>query len=316
MIYRRSVQVLAGGSLALLLAAPLAVRAEVAMPDFQGEYFSGSGICILCHTQLKDEAGNDVSIDTAWRATMMGNSARDPFWRMVLRGELIANPELRPVIEAKCSTCHMPMAKTTAAVDGKPIGILDEGFANPSHELNLMALDGVSCTLCHQITPDKLGERESYTGHYTIASVKAKEAGGETSGHATIFGQYITNPDKAAEMKVGSGFDPTRSLHIQNSALCGTCHNLYTPFVKTNGELGEYEVPEQVPYTEWEHSAYAELQSCQTCHMPVAQGRVTLSMTGGDPHHGFNQHSFIGGNYYVLELLRKYGEELQTPCTS
>lgn len=298
-------------ALAFSALAPIPAFAQTPLPDFQADYFTGSGVCVMCHTQLKDSTGKDVSIDTAWRATMMGNAARDPFWRMVLRGELIANPQLRTVIEDKCSTCHMPMARTTAATDKKPVGILDDGFANPKHELNLMALDSVSCTLCHQITPDKLGSKESYTGHYTIGSVKNKIAGGE-KGQPEIYGQY-TPTEKAEEMTGGSGFAPKRSPHIQDSALCGSCHNLYTPFVKTNGEMGEGEVAEQAPYTEWENSAFFGQKSCQQCHMPTADGKVALSVSGGDPHHGFKQHYFVGGNYYMLEILRKYGQEIGTP---
>jgi hypothetical protein len=38
---------------------------------------SGSGACARYHGNLRDEAGNDRSIDTHWRSTMMANAARD-----------------------------------------------------------------------------------------------------------------------------------------------------------------------------------------------------------------------------------------------
>jgi hypothetical protein len=79
------------GLLIGLLAAGVA-QAAAPMSAAKGKYFSGSGVCAPCHSNLRDEAGTDVSIDKAWRATMMGNSARDPFWRMVIRGEVLSNP--------------------------------------------------------------------------------------------------------------------------------------------------------------------------------------------------------------------------------
>lgn len=126
------------GLLIGLLAAGIA-QAAAPMSAAKGKYFSGSGVCAPCHTNLKDEAGRDVSIDKAWRATMIGNSARDPFWSMVIRTEVLVNPGLRATIEDKCSTCHMPMARTTAAAEGGKGAVLDQGFADPAHALHEQA---------------------------------------------------------------------------------------------------------------------------------------------------------------------------------
>ena len=49
------------------------------LPTDQGRYFAGSGVCSICHTDMQDEAGNNVSIDDFWRSTMMANAARDPY---------------------------------------------------------------------------------------------------------------------------------------------------------------------------------------------------------------------------------------------
>ena len=57
------------GLLIGLLAAGVA-QAAAPMSAAKGKYFSGSGVCAPCHTNLKDEAGRDVSIDNAWRAEL------------------------------------------------------------------------------------------------------------------------------------------------------------------------------------------------------------------------------------------------------
>jgi len=48
---------------------------------FEGKHFSGSGACGVCHNDLIDDNGRDVSIGTAWETSTMANAARDPYWR-------------------------------------------------------------------------------------------------------------------------------------------------------------------------------------------------------------------------------------------
>ena len=62
--------------------APHADYPGLSLPTDRGDYFAGSGLCVVCHTQMVDEAGMDVSIDTDWRSTMMANAARDPYWQI------------------------------------------------------------------------------------------------------------------------------------------------------------------------------------------------------------------------------------------
>ena len=72
--------------------------------------------------------------------------------------------------------------------------------------------------------------------------------------------------------------------------------------------LGEF--PEQTPYTEWQYSTFgASNQSCQGCHMPQAQGGVKISITPPDlpEREPFFQHFFVGGNAFMLHILRDWG---------
>src|SRR5205807_303467 len=78
------------------------------------------------------------------------------------------------------------------------------------------------------------------------------------------------------------GFQPVQAAHIRDSALCGTCHQLYTTAHgkqgKPNGSL-----PEQMPYLEWLHSDYPSKYSCQGCHMPEVAEQVQVSSVLGLP---------------------------------
>ena len=49
--------------------------------------FRTSSRCITCHNNLKTAKGEDVSIGMEWRAGIMANSARDPYWQGSVRRE-------------------------------------------------------------------------------------------------------------------------------------------------------------------------------------------------------------------------------------
>jgi len=63
------------------------------------------------------------------------------------------------------------------------------------------------------------------------------------------------------------------------------------------------ELPEQVPYQEWQHSDYPGRLDCQSCHMPVVDEEVQISSVLGDPRSEVSRHVFRGGNFFMLRLL-------------
>jgi hypothetical protein len=289
-------------------SAGVAEHAGLPLPAEQGKLFSASGACATCHAHLVDESGADVSIDAFWRSTMMANAARDPYWQASVREEVLDHPDFQAVIEDTCAKCHTPMARFTAAVSGGAGQVLDTGFLDTEHEYHTLAIDGVSCTLCHQVEEADFGEAVSFSGGFAIdAELPA--------GERVTYGPFPVGRGQAAIMQAASGFVPVESPHVRRAELCATCHTLYTPYVDAAGQVaGQF--PEQTPYLEWQHSDYQDAQACQDCHMPVAQGAVQLSITGGPPRSPFSQHIFVGGNAYVLSILRAFGEELDVTASS
>lgn len=282
--------------------APPPAREGLPLPEDRGDLFSASGLCAPCHNSMSDESGADVSIDSFWRSTTMANAARDPYWMATVRAEVLAHPKLQSVIEEKCAKCHMPMAATTAAARGEPVKVLDDGFSNPKHPMHALAMDGVSCTVCHQIEESGFGTRASFSGGYTIDK-------NTPAGERKAYGPFPFDKDLAEAMKSLSGFVPVRTEHMKRSELCATCHNLYTPFVDANGEVkGEF--PEQTVYFEYAHSDFRQRSSCRDCHMPEAKGAVQLAVSGGDPRKPFARHEFVGGNAYMVEMLEESASEL------
>ncbi len=270
--------------------------------------FNGSGNCAVCHTQMTDMTGQDVSTDRLWRATMMANAARDPYWQASVRREVLSNPQFKDVIEDKCSTCHMPMARFTDLSQGSQGLMLDQGYLDPAHARHQLAIDGVSCTLCHQVQEDNFDTMESFSGGYAIDE-------DTPTGERLIYGIYGSRPGQSRIMQGVSGFVPVLGLHIEESALCGTCHNLYTPYLDESDQVaGEF--PEQMVYSEWLNSAYVDQQSCQGCHMPEAQGGVQISNTGGPRQSPFFQHFFVGGNLYIPKVFQAHGDEMSVTASN
>ena len=65
--------------------------------------FQTSDRCIACHNGLTTASGEDVSIGFDWRATIMANSSRDPYWQASVRRETIDHGEgTRSATVARC----------------------------------------------------------------------------------------------------------------------------------------------------------------------------------------------------------------------
>jgi hypothetical protein len=124
------------------------------------------------------------------------------------------------------------------------------------------------------------------------------------------YGPFEVPPERQRIMDTSTGgFQPVQAQHIRDSALCGSCHQLYTTARGPNGEPAGY-LPEQMPYLEWLHSDYPSKYSCQACHMPEVHEAVNISSVLGVPRSGMHQHVFVGGNFLLQQILNRYRDEL------
>jgi hypothetical protein len=262
--------------------------AQNELPTGFSPLFTGSGNCLLCHRGgggAMTWNGQDVSPITYWRSTMMGNASKDPFWQAMVSEEVSHFPELQQTIETMCLKCHSPIGFTEAINSGQ------EGYSMEELKQDPLANDGVSCTVCHQVKPDNFGTSGSYSGNYIIGSEKI------------LFGPY-DNSD-IYWMPSSIGYEAQYSLHVNQSELCATCHTLFTPVIGNEGTvIGSF--PEQTPYLEWKNSVYpAQNIQCQDCHMPKIYDSVLISERGNFPERTpFWKHSFVGGNVYMLKVLK------------
>jgi hypothetical protein len=272
--------------------------------------FKTSEECVACHNGLRTSANEDVSIGTMWASTIMANSARDPYFHAGLRREVMDHPSQAAEIQHECAGCHAPMLQRAAHADGRLTDVLSQlpvraDTSSPEHRL---AADGVSCTVCHQISADRLGTRDSFNGQFRLAAIGPEPR--------QAFGPYIVDAGRARIMRSVTGFAQTEAPHIRESALCATCHTLYTKARDSSGRVvGEF--PEQMNFQEWQHSAFSgEQRSCQACHMPEVTGRTRIASVLGEPRDGLSRHLFVGGNVLVLRMFDRYRSDLGVAAPS
>lgn len=267
--------------------------------------FTPSTQCMACHNQLTAKNGEDFSTGTTWRAAMMSNSAADPYWQAGVRRETLEHPKAAGAIEDVCSSCHMPMARYIthqAGMKGAVFSNLAQGNTMHGPPLAHLAGEGISCSVCHQIQPDNLGKKESYGAGFLVDTV-------QPAGNRRVYGPFAISSGNTRVMRSASGFSPEKAEHIRESALCGSCHTLYTHALDNDGNAVA-ELPEQMPYIEWLHSDYAEVKSCQDCHMEQVHGDVAVSSVMGVSRQEVKEHSFIGGNFFMLRMLSKHSTEM------
>src|SRR5437868_1743790 len=286
-----------------LISSPALLMSSGGQQNELKPQFQTSDRCVACHNGLKTPSGADVSIGFDWRASIMANSSRDPYWQGSVRRESIDHPESRADIEDECSVCHMPVARYQAKLQGRKGEVFSHLPFDPDNKGNAEAEDGVSCSVCHQIGKEKLGTRDSFNGGFVIDPPVSKDNHHE-------YGPYAIDAGHQRIMETSTGgFLPTQAPQIRDSALCGTCHTLYTAARGPGGkDIGT--LPEQMPFLEWQHSNYVNKASCQSCHMPLFPEPAPITAVLGETRAGARQHSFIAGNFFMLRLLNRYREDL------
>lgn len=307
-------------------APPQAPIVLLPTADAQDGHFRTHVVCASCHTNatgataMRDSAGREIAPVNLWLGTMMANSFRDPYYRAVLAAEKELHPNHAALIEDKCLTCHAPQAAYEAH-QSSGMQTLAELYAGATPRAQI-GIDGVSCTLCHQMEATGLGTPATYTANFLISPVKV------------AFGQHgglFTNP-----MVNNSGYTPTQAGHTSQSKLCASCHTLHTPVLDLANNLTTATFPEQAPYYEWRNSVYstevaspgAQAKDCQTCHMPpVSQNGVPINTriarrpAGDDfppisPRQPYSRHSMVGANTIMLSILRDNANDLNPSAST
>ncbi|MEZ6185059.1 MAG: multiheme c-type cytochrome [Planctomycetota bacterium] len=271
-----------------------------------------SEACARCHgtdpVANRDAAGRDVSPYQLWQASMMANAVRDPLWRAQVSVEIAATPAARDAIESKCIGCHAPMAQFDAQSRGEPLTL---GLLAQDTDRAQLALDGVSCSACHQIEP-AADPAATFNGAFAF------------NGQREIYGPHA-NP-AGSPMAVALNYLPRESAHVSRSELCASCHTLTTAALDARGNPTGGQLAEQSPFLEWQNSDFndqvaqpsALAASCQACHLPrtdrdgqAIQTQIAESGLGTQVRQSLGRHVFVGGNTLVPQILRDQAADLR-----
>ena len=187
-----------------------------------GAHFQTSDRCLACHNGLTTSSGEDISIGFNWRTSMMANSARDPYWQAGVRRETIDHPDRESRDRGR--VLHLPHAGRAVRGEagwsrGRSVCPSALRMDKPGDRL---AADGVTCSVCHQITPDNFGKRESFIGGFMIDPTRK-------SGERPAYGPFKIDTAQTSVMRSSATFTPTEAEHIRDSELCATCHTLLYP---------------------------------------------------------------------------------------
>ena len=259
--------------------------------------FPTSGECVACHgfdpngNALVDYFGNDVNIYDDWSTSMMGMSAKDPFWLAKVSHEITVNPGHANELQTLCTSCHAPMGHYNAIFAGA------EHYTIQDMLSDTIALDGVSCAVCHKLSSTDLGDHN--TGFMVFDTTRV------------LYGPYPGPFEAPMELYVG--FTPAYGPHINDAGVCASCHTLITHSVDLDGEPTGNEFVEQATYHEWLNSTYNdENVTCQACHMPRLEEPVIISsdnmkIEGRVP---FALHDLTGANSFMLNLMKNSRDTL------
>lgn len=240
------------------------------------------------------ETGDLINLSAygEWSASPMGLAGRDPIFFSQLQSETNNLPELTTCIETTCLHCHGVMGQRQLAIDtlGQDTEGCEEIFAiapppevpfgkpfrlnmvrqwpnsgnNEFQKYGALARDGISCTVCHHMTGDDVGEEASYTGNFS------------TGPPDEVYGPYLDDTIVPKPMEHGLDITPLfRSNFVGRDAfsseLCANCHNILLPKITNDGTIvgAGYE---QTTHLEWTNSDFNPVGnnflSCADCHMP------------------------------------------------
>lgn len=276
--------------------------------------------CTYCH------AGYDPQTEpfAPWQSSLMANAMRDPLFHACLT---IAEQDA-PFVGNLCLRCH------------SPTGWL-EGRATPADGSGLHGKDfeGVSCNACHRmVNPNYVAGASPPEDEAILAALDAAPP----SAHDAA---YVIDPldRRRGPFDLVPDFEWhewAKSPFHQQSAMCGTCHDVSNPaFTRAGGpvpapgdayvlnapgaphptQLKTDQFPLERSFSEWSRSAFAAgpvemggrfggnktaVSTCQDCHMPDVSGEAAAPGFTAIYRTDLPYHGFRGAATWVLRAVR------------
>jgi len=282
-----------------------------------------------------------------WRYSMMGLAGRDPIFLAQLDSESTLHRHLAgkangaDFTQDLCLRCHGVMGQRQFHIDhgNAPKTLFTRAMLQDRNSrYGALARDGISCTVCHHMTDDKLQDPSTYTGLFIVGPANE------------VYGPFPTDPDPSGAksgdsviplpMENSIGITPQQGLQVQHANLCASCHTIVLPVYDADGnQVMEDGAPkteyEQTTFFEWLNSGFITIP-CQNCHMPDAYDGTQLQFKIANieddtfprvPRTGpstrlpdadlmlqerspYRRHTLLGINVFALEMFDQFRTDL------
>ena len=187
-----------------------------------------------------------------------------------------------------CSICHMPMARAQAQCRRASRARSSRTCRSARGRTGeiVLAHDGVSCTLCHQISADNLG-----TPRELHRRIRRSDATAPRGDAAPMFGPFPIDRGPHDDHALGDGLRAhRRRAHARSRSCARRATRCITKALGPDGEvIGR--LPEQVPYLEWRHSAFPREQQLPVLpHAGRPRADARSHRCSGRPRQGVARH--------------------------
>jgi len=227
--------------------------------------FTPPETCAECHPQQYQE----------WTGSVHALALKDPIYQ----GEL--NKAVKAVghdISRQCEGCHSPAGVVTGEV--KAPGLKG---------LSSMAINGVSCDICHSVK----GHTGWQTPYHQPENGSLVLSPGKETPEGVVLTKYVPYKPEAG---CGEGLhECVEQPLLKQAELCANCHQVHHY---------ETHTPLESTYREWKDSPYSVKNiACQDCHMVAYDTFVRSADTFTKPARGEFRHYFNGANFLLYHLL-------------
>lgn len=291
-------------------------------------------LCSHCHSSYSFDVPQPEEYEpwTGWQGSMMAQAGRDPIFYAALD---IAGADANLGGEF-CLRCHLPRAW----LEGRIVdGALE---ADPENSVDL---EGVQCEVCHRLVDPTPGSENDPRDHEVVNGLTSTIPV-EFGNAAMVFDSedYRRGPFDVFQISADyhqgpDGYQGTlKSTFHQESAFCGTCHDISNPLLSWDPISQTYKLntlgqpftdttqmfPIERTYSEWKLSDYNSPQgvyapqfggnktyvsTCQDCHMQDVTGKGGSNFGGTDDvplRDDMPVHDLTGANTFVPQIIPQH----------
>ncbi|WP_420631368.1 hypothetical protein [Candidatus Leptofilum sp.] len=288
--------------------------------------------CLGCHSGYSGQIDQPAEYEPwmGWQGSMMAQAGRDPLFYAALD---IANADVAFGGDF-CLRCHMPrgwLDGRSTPTDGSAMTLEDQ--------------EGIQCEVCHRLV-DPTYSAENPDRDLTVLSAITSPV--EFTGNASFVLDTADYRRGPFDVVTDVGFDPHNpaagaqdtlvSPYHQDSALCGTCHDISNPALTWDEPSQSYILndvnqpftdttamfPVERTYSEWLLSDFntpqgvvlpqfggnkSSVSTCQDCHMRdvTGVGGAFFGNASSSPiRNDLPLHDLTGANNWVPTIIPQH----------